>query len=86
MATPQKRIAFAYRMVLGRDPTPDEARILRTGVEKRLARYRADPSAAAKLIKIGEMPNDPKLAPAEIAAYTIAASTILNLDETVTKE
>ena len=32
------------------------------------------------------MPNDPELDDSELAAMTITASTILNLDETLTKE
>ena len=42
--------------------------------------------AAKKLIADGDAKNDSKVNPAELAAYTIVASTILNLDETLTKE
>jgi hypothetical protein len=37
-------------------------------------------------MKEGELPQDPTHKPAEVAAYQIAASIMLNLDETVTKE
>jgi hypothetical protein len=35
---------------------------------------------------VGEYPRDEKLDPGELAAYTAAASLILNLDEVVTKQ
>jgi hypothetical protein len=39
-----------------------------------------------KLIGVGEAKRNPKLDPAELAAWTTVASTILNMDETITKE
>ena len=45
-----------------------------------------DPDAAQKLLAVGEAPRNEKLDPAELAAWTMVASMILNLDETVTKE
>jgi hypothetical protein len=85
-ATPESRIAYAYRHVLGRRPTPQETRVLTAGLAKRLAKYRADQPAATKLVSLGDYPRDPKLDVSELAAYTVAASVILNLDETITKE
>jgi len=35
---------------------------------------------------VGEMKADPALDPVELAAYSTVASTLLNLDETITKE
>jgi hypothetical protein len=35
---------------------------------------------------IGEKRNDARLNPAELAAYTMTASLILNLDEAITKQ
>jgi hypothetical protein len=85
-SSPAAKIAFGYRILLGRDPSPAESAILQRGVAKRLAHFSAEPKEAAALLKEGELPTDPKFKPAEIAAYTVAASTMLNLDETVTKE
>ena len=42
----------------------------------------AIPAAAAALIRAGESTPDPRLDPAELAAYTAIAQLILNLDET----
>ncbi|MGH9842622.1 MAG: hypothetical protein ACREEM_28090 [Blastocatellia bacterium] len=38
------------------------------------------------LLRIGESARDATMDPAELAAWTMVASAILNLDETITKE
>jgi hypothetical protein len=47
--------------------------------------YAADPSAAKKLVAVGESRSDPSIPAPELAAWTMVASEMLNLDETVTK-
>jgi len=84
--TPAARIIYGFRRTIGRRPTPEELLVLMGGVNQRLARYRAQPDAAAKLVAIGDSPPDAKINVPELAAYTTVASVILNLDETVTKE
>ena len=54
-------------------------------LEAALAAYKADPAAAAALIGNGATKADPALDPAELAAWTLVASQILNLDETLNK-
>ncbi len=83
---PEMRLALAFRTATGRAPTDPELRILANGLQRELIRYRADTTAAMKILSHGESPRDPKLDPAELAAYTAVVSTILNLDEVVTKE
>jgi len=84
-AAPADRIAFAYRAVLARAPEAEEVAIVREQLEKHLTRYRADEAAAKQAISQGE--SKPKVAvpPAELAAYTLVANMILNLDETVSR-
>jgi hypothetical protein len=84
--TPQDRIAYAYRLVLARAPKPAEEKILEATLDGFQKRYSADPSSAAKLVAEGESPHNPELDIPELAAYTSAASLLLNLDETITKE
>ena len=48
--------------------------------------FAATPAAAEHLLRFGEAPGDPRLDPAELAAYATVANLILNLDEMVTKE
>ena len=50
-----------------------------------LETYQRDAGMAKTLINIGESKPDPKLAPAELAAFTALANTLLNLDETINK-
>jgi len=80
------RIAYAFRAATARKPSVEEARVLRELLNQQLARYRRDNDAASKLLKIGESALDVKMDPSELAAWTMVTSTILNLDETVTKE
>lgn len=47
-------------------------------------KFKATPEEAAKLVAVGDSPVDPSIPPAELAAWTLIASQILNLDETLT--
>ncbi|MGV3757505.1 MAG: PSD1 and planctomycete cytochrome C domain-containing protein [Verrucomicrobiota bacterium] len=85
-ATPTDRINWAFRRVTSRTPDATDLKILADGLDKRLTRFRTDKEAAAKLISQGESKPDAKLDPAELAAYTLTANVLLNLDEVVTKE
>jgi hypothetical protein len=84
--SPSARVATAFRAATGRRPRPEELAILLDGVADHLARFRRDPRAAAALIHAGESSPDPRLDPAELAAYTATAQLILNLDEAITRE
>jgi hypothetical protein len=79
------RLTFAFRTVLARAPGEKELSILRQVFEKQKARFTGSPDAATKLLSVGESPRDNSLDQAELAAWTIVASTLLNLDEAVTK-
>ena len=78
-----ERIRFLFRTVLAREPQPVELEILSRQLNEQLARYRASEDDARKLVMQGESKPDEKLPAAELAAYTLLASTVLNLDETV---
>jgi len=83
--TPASRLDLAFRLVLARNPTPQETQILTTTIRRRLTEFKANPGAAQKLLKQGDLPQNSKANQTELAAYMLAASTILNMDETVTK-
>ncbi len=85
-ATPETRVAWAFRRATARQPDAAELKTLTTGLATRLARFQQDEAAAKQLIAQGTSKPDPKLNPAELAAYTTAANIILNLDEVVTRE
>ena len=84
--TIEGRLNAMYEQTLARPVTSEELTILKRGLSQRLAHYRSHQSAAKKLISYGDAKNDPSIDAAELAAYTVVASTVLNLDETVTKE
>ncbi|MDQ3439045.1 MAG: DUF1553 domain-containing protein, partial [Planctomycetota bacterium] len=79
------RLTYGFKRATCRPPTPKETEILTGALNDQLERYRKTPEAAAKLIAIGARARDPKLDAPELAAYTIAASVILNLDEMINK-
>jgi hypothetical protein len=85
-ADPDERLAWGFRALTARRPKPAEAKVFARALERALARYQADPEAAAALLEHGESPRDPSLDAAEHAAYTYVTSLLLNLDETITKE
>ncbi len=84
--SPDERIVYAFRRAMARTPSPSELAVLKRGLERYRAAYRADREAALRLIRHGESPTDPNLDPVELAAYTACAGVILNLDETISQE
>jgi hypothetical protein len=82
----ENRLAVAFRAVTSRQPDASERQVLLDHWQAQLTFFRANPKEAEKLLAIGEKRNDPKLNPAELAAYATTASLILNLDEVITKQ
>jgi len=58
---------------------------LRQLVQNATKRYQDDAAKAEALLSVGDSKSDSKCAPAELAAWTVAASEIMNLDESLTK-
>lgn len=85
-ATPESRVTWAFRQVLARPPRAAEIAILVRAYERVLKSYQSDATAAAELLKVGATPPSMGSDPVQLAAMTTIASTIMNLDETVTKE
>ena len=84
-ASTDARITALFRTATGRFPSAQEAEIIRQDFEKHLAAYTAKPDEAKKAVSYGESKPDEKLNPAELAAWTMVANLMLNLDEVVTK-
>jgi Protein of unknown function (DUF1553) len=83
--TADERIVLAFRLATGRPPKPAEAAVLRRVFDRQLEAYRKDRPAALKLLGVGESKRDERHDPAELAAWSVVASVVLNLDETVTR-
>ena len=80
------RLGWIINRAVGRRATAAEIRVLRELLVRQQARYRRDKQAAGALVRVGDSKPDPSLDQAELAAWTIVSSTVLNLDETITKE
>jgi hypothetical protein len=82
---PEDRIRFAFKTLLSRSPSGTEMEVVRTTLDRCLERYQADPESARKAIRVGESAPRAGLPETELAAYTLTANLLLNLDETVTR-
>ena len=80
------RIRYAMRVVLAREPSDRELDVFLKGWERYQSRFAAQPEAARKFLDVGESRSAIQYDPAEHAAYTVIASLILNLDETINRE
>jgi hypothetical protein len=83
--TSAERVRLGFRWCLSRTPTEAEtARLLKLYDDNR-ARFEMHPEDAQRLATdpLGPLPANAKLS--ELAAWTVVANTLLNLDETLMK-
>jgi hypothetical protein len=78
-----ERLAFGFRLCTSRKADDREIAALQGLLQRQLARFAAAPEEAAKLVAVGVAPREAGTADAELAAWTVMASTLLNLDETI---
>ncbi len=77
-----RRVEEAFLIALSRSPTAAESAAFSSMLSDLARRYREDPQAAASVNPgTGQTP-----AGAELAAWTLLSSTLLNLDEAITRE
>ena len=79
------RLDYITIRLLARELETDEKQLATRTLDQALEQFNAAPEDAAKLIGVGEKPADASLPATELAAWTLVASQILNLDETLTK-
>jgi hypothetical protein len=79
------RINIAFQMALQRDASAEEIGILTKLYEKHRTHYEANIKDAQAILGVGHAPATKEIAPAELAAWTSVARTILNLHETITR-
>jgi hypothetical protein len=84
--SPEKRIEYAFRLATARNPNAKERTVLERLQREEAQEYSQHPDEAKKLLSVGEAKPAANINPAELAAWTTVTSTILNLDETITKE
>lgn len=83
--TPESKAAFMLRLCTSRKPDDSEVAELLTVINDLQAVYANDSEAASKLTSIGEAPVATDMQAAELAAWTMGANLVLNLDEVLTK-
>ena len=84
-ATVDARLDYVTARVISRPFDPKERRIARASYQDFLAHYKANPGDAAKLIAAGDSKPDSQLPAVELAAWTMIANQVLNLDEALNK-
>jgi uncharacterized membrane protein len=77
------RIEYAFRLAVARKPDPEETKLLSDLYTRELERNRNDPTEARKLANSFKIPATARVN--QWAAWYYVASTLLNLDETITK-
>jgi len=80
-----QKLANISQRLLCRTLRPQESAILEGSLKDLRAHYEATPEDALALIKVGETKPDEKLPPAELAAWLMVASQVMNLDELLNK-
>ncbi|MCI0662902.1 MAG: DUF1553 domain-containing protein, partial [Acidobacteria bacterium] len=82
-----ERLIYGFRLCVARKPGELERNRLRELYRQQLEIYRLDLEGAKKIAHgQGEVAEESKGDVAEIAAWTMVANVLLNLDETLTKE
>jgi hypothetical protein len=79
------RLERAFRLATGRRPEPREREILQRLYREQLALFEDRPDEAKQYLGTGEAPVAEGMPPEQLAATTVLASTLMNLDEFVMK-
>ena len=79
------RLDTAFQRLLNRPATGEESKLLTDLYQKQLARYKATPDDAKKLLSIGLTPMPDKVDLVDLAATTTVTRALLNLQETITR-
>ena len=83
--TQESRIDFMARSLLCRPLRNEEAAVVQSSLNDLLNYYKAHAEDAKKLIRVGESKPDPKSDPVTLAAWTMTANEMMNLDEVLNK-
>lgn len=79
------RIAYMFRKVTSRRPNAEELDILVNYYKEELQQFESQPENAEQYLAVGAYKQKEVLSIPEMAAYTIVANAIFNLDEAITK-
>ena len=79
----ESRLQVMVKRLLGRHATSAETAVLLRQLETERSAFGRDKQSAEELLSVGELPPSASIEPLELAAWTMIASALLNLDETV---
>lgn len=79
------RVIAMFRRATARAPSADELAELLQSHRQHVDHYTKDVKAAQQLIAVGESKPDSMIDPAQLAAWTMTANLVLNLDEVLNK-
>ena len=82
---PEEKIRFLFCLATCRQPEAKELAELLVAYRSQKEEYGRDVAAAQKLIHVGETKPDARLDPVDLAAWTMVANVLLNLDEVLSK-
>jgi hypothetical protein len=82
---PSQRITRMSEILLAHDPSPKMLAVLEGSLAEMRKHYATDPRSARELAGVGESKRTAAVSDSEMAAWTMIASEMLNLDETLTK-
>ena len=80
------RLTTGYRLATSRSPDKQTLSVLQKGFEERKIHFQENQEAAKQMISHGKKKPDENLEPVELAAYTVTANVLLNLDRVITKD
>jgi len=80
-----QRLDYMAQQVVARPLNPKERRVVENLLKELRAHYEAERKAAAEVIAVGESKVDGTLDAPELAAYTMVANQLMNLDEVLNK-
>ncbi|MGY8653863.1 MAG: DUF1553 domain-containing protein [Verrucomicrobiia bacterium] len=81
----EARVRWAFRQSLSREPNADESAVLRELLKSHRAEFKSQQGDAQAALSIGLSKRPAKADPAELAAWLSVARTLLNLNETITR-
>ena len=84
-STDPARVEYAFEAALARPPNAAESELFQAFVLKQRQRFAGNPDSADSVID-GRSPDHASLPAVELATWTMVGSTILALDETITKQ
>jgi hypothetical protein len=79
------RIDFLIRRLLARPLRSEEQQVVRASLERLLAYYQSHAEEGARLLAVGELKPISTHEPAIVAAWTMLANELMNLDEVLNK-